>query len=335
MENPEQHQPGAGLLWNRVSRWSKRGVIRRRLYRPRILAIPCRSHMVWRERPPIGRIGVSLACLALLVILPQIATANSPRAVHFTFTAPFYGGSTDQTTLGRLGCARAVNLPHPFFNHSTGSAGFNISSQASSCVKSGGNSSARILTNMLGKVMVPNRAGVTKVYANLSYAADLRASVLGGTCTSFSSVTYFGCQTYSDFNFSISGELLDKNSSYYYAARGGSPGVYWGLANVTYCDLGSCGGYLSGTGCNYVSGGCTYNSSNPYVLRLSGNISWVFSFGGSMPTGHRYQLLINIRGLTFDGTYCYNATLAASHSDSSINFSTGGDGFTLKSIVEV
>jgi hypothetical protein len=211
-----------------------------------------------------------LASLLLVLALTPAATAFAPSGLHIPLPASFHGRGIHSSIFYRSGCGRNSDLPRPFFNGTSGIAGLNISSYASSCTKSGGNSSAEVHTMVTGRVNMPTRPGATLVYANFSYAAELRAFVQPGFCSSFSGASFEICATYSEFNISISAELVDKNTSYYWGATGGSPGAHWGLTNETYCFSGGCGGYGGGTGCNYASGGWVQASRIPTTCACPG-----------------------------------------------------------------
>jgi hypothetical protein len=278
--------------------------------------------------------------VVLIVILLQCASAAAgavpTSGVRHVFYAPFHGYTTPPTISTRQsGCARNADLPGPSLNLTTGFGGLNLTSRATSCPKTGGNSTAEVSAYHIGNVLVPNRAGVTQVYANFTFSTDLRLLTHAGKCSPFASVSTYDCSTTSFFNLSLWAELIDTNTSYYYGSSGPSPGAYWGIYNQTYCNSGSCSGYSGGSGCIFFSAGCGSSTSDPYHLHLSGNASWSFALSSSMTPGHRYILWFHLNGETFDETYCNNATLVKAHTESSIDLLTGGDGFKLVSIVEV
>jgi len=288
------------------------------------------------KRRPAGKTAAfSLLVTALAIwTLASSADAITPGgSAGLTLTAPYRGSVHHFESLGHSGCASSKDPTRPFFDLTSGIAGFNSSARASSCTNGTVNSTGTTYAMSLVNVSLIDRPGVSVVIANYSFSLTVNLSSRPGPCTPVSPKTGSSCDVGSNYNLSVSPFVIDTTTGIIYPGGGSQLYQYLYLSNDTYCISGSCSSINSYSGCGSLF--CSSGTAGHTIHSMfAGTGSSVFSLPTTMRSGDHYILQVEVLGRTYALIYQDNAVLVGASASAEMNLGSAGNYFALNSIVE-
>ena len=271
-----------------------------------------------------GTTGTAAGAMALalvMVLSPLAAGAH-------TYKAPYSGMVTSPYQYSdQSGCASLTVTSPMNWSSTTGVASYAAKTTAKSCPTQigpvGGDSFAYTDSETALALPLKMTNGVHNITANWKLNPIISDTFKGGNCTGSTSVTYFYCEEFSDYDVYTFAELYDNTNgtyipmtccNYYYEN-------YAEVYNETEWDN------FSGTGTWYnYSGNYSYISPNSGALQF--NTTW------SLVRSDAYYLIMYVEFDVESDCYSYDATLVGGSVTDSIS-AVGSHAAVLSSVVVV